>query len=154
MNDSPQNSIWGPELWMILHSAAERVGSHVNKRLPQEEERIWYGLLGSLRYSLPCPQCKKHYASYFSSHRLVFGKDALRAWLFHLHQEVNQRTSKEPFLFERVQEQYRTPFHYSKHWHVVQGQMILALRKGWCSREDIQRTARFLEELKRFYDFF
>jgi hypothetical protein len=32
--------------------------------------------------------------------------------------------------------------------------MGYSLRLGWSSRDDIQRTIRTLQELKRFYDFF
>jgi hypothetical protein len=151
--DSPQNHIWGPALWMLLHSSVERFG--YSPTLPTEEQRIWNGLLRSLQYSLPCPLCKKHYTTYLASRPLVFTKSALRLWLYHLHYEVNQRTGKSTTMsLEEVEEVYRTPFQFTRYYPIVLSQMMKALRLGWSSREDIQRSARFFEEIKRHYDFF
>lgn len=153
--DAPQNHIWGPNLWMILHSAAERIGtSHV--KLPQEELRIWAGLLSSLRHSLPCPVCKKHFTAYFSSTPVkTFNREFIRNWLYNLHCQVNDRTEKRvEITIEQIPEIYSKPFNFSAHFRVVAEQMNRALRLGWSSRNDIQKSARFFEELKRFYDFF
>ena len=151
--ESPQNSIWGPELWMILHSSAERIGTKAT-RLPKEESRIWVGLLRSLQYSLPCPLCKKHYTAYsISSPLSSITRESVRSWLETLHHQVNQRTEKQEFT-ESIYEKYKQPFHFSKHYSIVAKHMSHAVRLGWCSREDVQRTARFFEEMKRFYDFF
>ena len=153
--DSPQNHIWGPNLWMILHSAAERIGtSHV--KLPQEELRIWTGLLSSLRHSLPCPVCKKHFTAYFSSTPVkTFNREFIRNWLYNLHCQVNDRTEKRTEItIEQIPEIYSKPFNFSAHFRIVTEQMNRALRLGWTSRNDIQKTVRLSEELKRFYDFF
>jgi hypothetical protein len=153
--DAPQNHIWGPNLWMILHSAAERIGtSHI--KLPQEELRIWTGLLSSLRHSLPCPVCKKHFTAYFSSTPVkTFNREFIRNWLYNLHCQVNDRTEKENTItIEQIPEIYSKPFNFSAHFRVVAEQMNRALRLGWSSRDDIQKSFRFFEELKRFYDFF
>ena len=153
--DAPQNHIWGPNLWMILHSAAERIGtSHV--KLPQEELRIWTGLLSSLRHSLPCPVCKKHFTAYFSSTPVkTFNREFIRNWLYNLHCQVNDRTEKRvEITIEQIPEIYSKPFNFSAHFRVVTEQMNRALRLGWSSRDDIQKTVRLSEELKRFYDFF
>jgi hypothetical protein len=153
--DAPQNDIWGPELWMILHSAAERIGtSHV--KLPQEELRIWTGLLSSLRFSLPCPICKKHFTAYLLSTPIkTFNREFIRNWLYNIHCQVNDRTEKgNTITIEQIPEIYSKPFNFSAHFRVVTEQMNRALRLGWSSRSDIQKTVRVFEELKRFYDFF
>ena len=131
--EAPQNHIWGPALWMILHSAAERIGIQLLQRLPQEEIRIWTNLLSSLRYSLPCPLCKKHYTDYFNSHPIQ-SKDEIRNWLYQLHSHVNQQTGKPSTLSLE--------------------QMMQGVRFGRCNHVDLQRTVRCLEEMKRFYEFF
>jgi hypothetical protein len=154
--DSPQNHIWGPRLWLILHSAAERIGVNHLKRLPQEESRIWSNLLSSLRYSLPCPQCKKHYTSYYGSYPLsTFNREFIRNWLYVLHCHVNDRTEKQNTVsIDKIPEIYGQPFNFSEQFGIVSKEMVKALRMGWSSREDIQRSVRCFEELKRFYDFF
>ena len=154
--ESPQNHIWGPALWTLLHSSAERIGLQQLKRLPQEESRIWINVLSSLRYSLPCPLCKKHFTAYFSNNPIVHvEKDSIREWLFQLHERVNQQTSKPyTITIDALPEIYGIPFQYTVYSKTVSSHMILAMRKGWCSREDVQRTIRCMEELRRFYDFF
>jgi len=148
------NSIWGPALWLILHSACERIGVHNMKKLPQEESRIWLGLLQRLRYSLPCPQCKKHYNALFSGNPItVITRDSVRRWLFHLHNQVNQRLEK-PVFSEESLTQYEAIFNFSQQYEIVQGQMLAAVRQGWSSHDDVQQTLRILTEMKCFYDFF
>ena len=147
------NSIWGPALWTILHTACEQIGVHDIKKLPQEESRIWLGLLQSLRYSLPCPQCKKHYTTFFTDKPIaIITRESVRRWLYHLHNQVNQRLEKLSFP-ETSLAQYQTLFNFSHQYEIIQGQMFAAVRQGWSSHEDVQRTLRFLMEMKCFYDF-
>ena len=154
--DSPQNHIWGPQLWIILHSATERIGLPQLTRLPQEEMRIWTTLLSSLRYSLPCPLCKKHYSEYILSTPITSVNPIfIRNWLFNLHCQVNNRTEKSNTItIEQLPEIYSKPFNFTAHFKIVVEQMNRAVRLGWSSRNDIQKTIRLFEELKRFYDFF
>ncbi len=154
--DSPQTALWGPALWNLLHFSTERVGSRRLHRLPHEEARIWSHLLSRLAYSLPCPQCKKHYQLYLSTHPLsVSTKEELRRWLWRLHEEVNQRTGKASTVtLEEVEGRYSVPFAFSSYASVVLHHMRLAVQRGWCAREDVVLTGRFLEEMRRFYDFF
>lgn len=154
--ESPQNSIWGPELWIVLHSAAERIGSKSLNRLPLEEMRIWSTLLSGLRYFLPCPQCKKHYADYYSTHPIPrLDKKTMREWLYHLHQNINAQQGKDTSMtLEQVEEKYSQPFHFTRHIAIVRSQVGAAIRLKWVEHVDMQRTMRTLEELRRFYDFF
>lgn len=154
--ESPQTHIWGPNLWMILHSAAERIGSQVLKRLPNEEARIWNGLLASFRFSLPCPLCKRHYTEFISSHPLpLITREGIRNWLYILHTQVNDRTAKStPITIEQISETYNVPFNFTHHYTILSQQMLQSIRIGWSVRNDIERSLRFLQELKRFYDFF
>ena len=154
--DSPQNHIWGPHLWMILHSSAERIGTKNLNRLPQEESRLWINLLGSLRYSLPCPLCKKHYTAYFSTVPIIsITQLFIRGWLYNLHNQVNNQTGKPNTIsIEDIPEIYSKPFNFTAHYDIIIEQMNRALRVGWCTRNDIQRTIRHFQEFKRFYDFF
>lgn len=154
--DSPQNHIWGPQLWIILHSAAEKIGLPKLTRLPQEESRIWTALLASLRYSLPCPQCKKHYTEYYTNNPITtINSSTIRIWLYNLHCQVNSRTGKpNTITIEQIPEIYNKPFNFTLHFNIVVEQMQKAVRFNWSSRIDIQRSIRLFEELKRFYDFF
>jgi hypothetical protein len=154
--ENPQPAIWGPELWMVLHSAAERIGSKPLYHLPLEEMRIWSTLLSSFRFTLPCPQCKKHYADYYLTHPIPrLDKKTMREWLYHLHQAVNAQQHKNmSFTLEQAEEHYSKPFHFSRHVGIVRNQMVSAIKLKWVEHVDMQRTMRTLEEMRRFYDFF
>lgn len=150
------NTLWGPALWMLLHSSAERFGTKALHRLPQEESRIWSHLLLSLRFSLPCPHCKKHYQTYLSQYPFsARSRDEVRIWLYRLHDTVNQRLQKAHTLsLTEVEEKYSEPFCFSKHRGDFIEQVRVAVQQGWCSHIDMGNTYRALEEMKRFYDFF
>lgn len=154
--NSINNAIWGPALWTILHSSAERFGTKALHRLPQEEFRIWSHLLQSLRYSLPCPHCKKHYQSYITHHPFsARNKDEARLWLYRLHESVNQRLQKNNTLsLTEVEEKYSSPFCFSEHMSRIIQQVRAAVQHGWCLHTDMMNLYRALEEMKRFYDFF
>ena len=147
----PQNNIWGPHLWLILHSLAERIGSKHHPRIPMEETHVWNGLLSSLRYSLPCPKCKKHYSNYYLSNPISSIAE-IRLWLYNLHSRVNDITGKQSITIEQLSELYSKDFNFSYHYSFIFEQMNNALRVGWCSRNDIQRTFRFLNEIQLFYE--
>ena len=149
--ETPNNNIWGPALWLILHSSAERIGSIPNN----DEIRIWSRLLLSLRFSLPCPLCKKHYQSYIKLHPIVYiTKDTIRLWLFNLHTYVNLSLQKENnILFEELKDHYSKDFCYNYSYQIINHQIILSLKLGRIIREDAIRTFRLLEELKRLYNF-
>jgi hypothetical protein len=150
--EAPQNSVWGPALWKLLHFSAERIGLPVI-RLPREEERLWRGLLHSLALSLPCPLCKKHYVLYDRSRPLVFSKEGVRSWLYHLHEEVNQRLGSPSFA-EDIGTVYGVPFAFSTYSAVFVEHMRRGIRHGTVKQADMVRTIRCLEERKRYYDFF
>ena len=153
--DSPQNTIWGPHLWTLLHSANEKIG-HPHTRLANEETRLWTNLFTSLRYALPCPLCKKHYNIYYASHPItVITRDSVRTWLYNLHNDINTRLGKDvQITIDKLPEIYSTPINYTYHLNTISQEMNKAIRLDWCSREDIQRAIRFLQEIRRFYDFF
>jgi hypothetical protein len=148
--------MWGPALWRVLHFSAERIGTKSLHRLPQEERRLWSNLLTNLRYSLPCPQCKKHYQQYYSLHPITsFTKEEIRMWLYHLHQSVNERTAKPDSISpDELETMYCVPFCFSALMKEIVPQFRIGLQRGWTSREDLMKTFRDLEEMKRFYDFF
>lgn len=153
--ESPQNHIWGPALWMILHSSTERIGFVVLRKLPEEEKRIWISLLNSLRFSIPCPSCKLHYNMYLSKNPIYsFTRESIRQWLFKLHNEVNIRLKRTNDLtLEQVSEYYSRDFHFTHCYKIVESQMVLSQRLQWTKREDVQKTLRILNEMQRFYTF-
>jgi hypothetical protein len=151
--EQPQNHIWGPALWLILHSSAERIGTTPKYNLPHEETRIWIGLLNSLRYSLPCPLCKKHYTSYLLSKPIYsVDKASITTWLFQLHTAVNNKLGREnPMTMEQSSEHYSKEFDYNHCYRIIETQMNRSLQLNISQRDDVLRTLRYLKELQRLY---
>ena len=154
--DLLQNHIWGPALWRILHFSVERLGTKSLHRLPHEERRLWSNLLNNLRFSLPCPQCKQHYQQFLSSHPISsFTKKDIRLWLYELHQSVNKRNQKpDTISADELEGIYSIPFCFSEQMKSIVPQFRIGLQRGWTSRDDLIKTLRDLEEIRRFYDFF
>lgn len=88
---------WGPPLWRLLHTCAEKLGVHTNRLLVADEQRAWIQLLRSIEHVLPCVKCQVHFRAWKRVHHLELfaqrqGDDlrrAAREWLWALHEEVN-----------------------------------------------------------------
>jgi hypothetical protein len=95
-----QPSIWGPPLWRVLHTCAERLGKQKFVLLAEDEKRVWLELLRELEFVMPCAVCKKHYKERCKKHACPFPIDSLkrysgeafqvaaRKWLWELHESV------------------------------------------------------------------
>ncbi len=162
--DAPQNNEWGPEMWKILHGLAEKIGQYpqINHRYitntgSKEEKRLWSILLGSLRLSLPCPLCRKHYTEYINQfspdkfiHDTNISKELVRTWLFNLHNTVNERTNKPHISIELLSELYNN-INFNHSLNIVAHHMRRGLGKQWVARDDIIRTIRVIKEMFAFY---
>lgn len=94
-----QNSEWGPLLWRILHTCAEKLGRQTVPSLHADEQRAWIQLLRVTEGIMPCALCRKHYGGWKkrrplealqSGNRETF-REAARRWLWDLHEDVNAR---------------------------------------------------------------
>lgn len=91
-----QISEWGPHIWKVLHSMAERAGTSVTEL---DEIRAWINVLRLTEGVLPCAMCRAHYRQWRQSHPLEdflgsrgeFFRDRVREWLWGLHDAVNER---------------------------------------------------------------
>jgi hypothetical protein len=84
--------IWGPPLWRLLHSLAERLGRQTIPLVATDEKRAWVNLLKLVGQVMPCVKCRTHYREW--SVRQPLGasyaiRDDARRWLWALHNEVN-----------------------------------------------------------------
>lgn len=91
--DDIKPSTWGYPMWRILHSLTELTGRQVNKFLDQDEYYAWKSVLNILHTCLPCALCREHYIGYIRENPYesiisasgLARKNALREWLFNLH---------------------------------------------------------------------
>ena len=157
--DGPVTTEWGPALWSLFHTFAEKTGFKTTQLKEDEEKRRWRSFLMSLRACIPCPRCRKHYEDYIRLHPLegVFrlkGAEwgaTLRHWLWTFHNEVRVSSSQPvDFPIEKLAEIYRS---------VAAEQVFLwkqtlqnNIRKGMFLRlyvrDDMIHCIRLLEELQ------
>lgn len=112
--DYPVASHWGPPLWGLLHTLAERVSTSPTT---QEDKHLWNHALTALPKVIPCPECREHAVGWMAAHPVaeymaLTTKVDRRTWLidwFHaFHESVNARLGKPPFEKARLHELYRT----------------------------------------------
>ena len=96
-------AVWGPSMWRILHSLAERLGKQSNMLLIQDEQRAWINFIRAVEPAIPCKRCRAHFRDWMVTHRLTesANKANAREWLWGLHSEVNkERRIPNPDLYE------------------------------------------------------
>lgn len=87
-------NIWGPHLWIFLHSMSFTYAENRLKATTKEKKHM-YNFLESLQYVLPC-LCKYNYKKHFKNNppRLDTRRD-LFEWLIDLHNVVNLDYNKK-----------------------------------------------------------
>ena len=88
-------SEWGPPLWRVLHTWAERLGRQTIPVMAADERRAWVNVLRAIESAMPCAKCRLHFKAWRLKHpyeRFLTAYDIradAREWLWSLHQEVN-----------------------------------------------------------------
>jgi len=102
-------SIWGPPLWIVLHTASLAKATHSRTIMSQ-----WRDILNALRSGLPCPDCSAHYNLWFKTHPLRYnliplrGSNPIVRWMLDLHNDVNLRTGRSVWTIEQLESAYRS----------------------------------------------
>lgn len=108
----PQNEEWGPTVWRILHTLAERGGLQKDKLLQADEGRSWPLFVKTLGPMLPCPYCRDHLAEWMIYHPFNLPTENsewnfyIRTWFYELHESVNARLQKPSFSFDQLKTTY------------------------------------------------
>jgi hypothetical protein len=100
-----QRDTWGPCLWKILHTFANRSGSITNKILEDDEAHAWINVFKTLDNIMPCDLCIQHYKAALKktniNELLITRGLARNRWLtefwYNLHNDVNSRSNKSTF---------------------------------------------------------
>lgn len=107
---------WGNPLWKILHSLTESLGNQQNTILAGDEAHEMVFLLRDLEKVMPCQLCRQHYNVWRKEHPLeklavLRGpalRDAVRKWLFDLHETVNRdRKINSGITLEQIPQLYK-----------------------------------------------
>lgn len=111
----PSNRDWGPFLWTVLHGIAEKLGRQTIEIMASDEAREMVFVLRSLEHIMPCEKCRKHYHDYlkknpvdeFANRRGETLRQAVRQWLWKLHEAVNERNGVASFPIEELTPRYQ-----------------------------------------------
>lgn len=92
----PRNNEWGPILWDMLHGAVEKLANTTIKQIQDDQRREMVMVLRYTETVMPCALCRGHYKEWRGKHpidrfpeEMSAFKEAVRNWLFNLHQEIN-----------------------------------------------------------------
>lgn len=103
--DYPVTDNWGPVLWAVLHTLANKSG-HVSTPLFRDDERRqWANIINGLPKIIPCPNCREHAEVWillnpFTAIKTIPDSELhewIVSWVFNFHESVNARTGKLPF---------------------------------------------------------
>jgi hypothetical protein len=96
--------IWGPAVWFLFHTLAEKVREEVFSTIRIELLNNIY----SISVNLPCPMCATHAKEYLDkvNFNRIQTKEDLKNMLFQFHNEVNKRKNITLFPREELDEKY------------------------------------------------
>ena len=99
-------SIWGPQLWYIMHLISFEYPIN-----PTEyDKRIYHDFYTSLKDVIPCEDCKKHYREHITRYPLtphLDSRDNLVKWVIQVHNFVNTSLGKPTLSIEQVMMIYK-----------------------------------------------
>lgn len=108
----PFNEEWGPRLWLVLHTLAERAGKQDSIITRSDEQRAWPLFLKELPSIIPCPQCKEHCQEYLKTTPFQLPNDYyewrnyIPNYFYVFHESLNRRLGKPSFPKEDLSKTY------------------------------------------------
>jgi hypothetical protein len=109
----PKTTEWGPLIWKILHTLAEKAGRQSNTILQADEMRAWILFVKHLPTVLPCEDCRGHAKIYIAEHPFEPPESYpawnlyVRMYLYTFHEAVNTRLEKPSFPFSSLASTYK-----------------------------------------------
>jgi hypothetical protein len=107
---------WGNPLWKVLHSITESLGNQKIAILANDEANEIVFLLRDVEKIMPCALCRNHYHEWRRDHPLeqlaalrgVALREAVRKWLYDLHENVNKsRKIESGITLEQIPDLYK-----------------------------------------------
>ena len=103
--------IWGPHLWLSLHTITFGYPDNPN----MDEKNNYYQFFKSLAFVLPCKYCRDSYTHFINTEPTVLTmqifdeRNKLTKWLYDLHNRVNDKLNvKYNVTYEDVVEKYES----------------------------------------------
>ena len=100
-------SVWGPSLWMTLHTVSLNYPTHPTATQRKQYKRFF----DTLQHVLPCGKCRDNLTSNLCTTRYgahVFqNRDTLSRWVYDLHKCVNAMLGKDtPVTYTKMRHTY------------------------------------------------
>ena len=96
-------NIWGPPAWLFLHS----ITFNYPKNPSENDKNNYNTFFNSLKYVIPCPICKEHYAKNLLKLPIRLNtRDDLIRWLIDIHNSVNKSNNKPVLSYQEVYDKY------------------------------------------------
>jgi hypothetical protein len=111
----PKTLEWGPLIWNILHTLADKSGKQANNILQADEQRTWPLVIKHLPAILPCEECRAHATQYIKDFPFQPPESYpawnlyIRTYFYTFHESVNTRLGKPSFPFSALAETYKDP---------------------------------------------
>jgi len=93
---------WGPPLWTLLHTLAERIGKSGAAFLDTDQARDMDSVVTLLPLVIPCAECQAHCRAYLTAHPFTSIKYTgpalsvhVRTWLLDFHNAVRTANKQE-----------------------------------------------------------
>ena len=150
----PKTTEWGPIIWKILHTLAERAGKQTNEILKGDEMRTWFLFVKALAPILPCDECRGHATTYIAEHPFE-PPESYNAWSLYVrtyfytfHEAVNERLEKPSFPFSSLADTYRSSGELTKWVNDLQKLMMSAMKLNGMHMKAWQTWQNHLKMLK------
>jgi hypothetical protein len=122
--------------------------------LIQDEQRAWIHFIRSVENVIPCKRCKAHFRAWLQKNRPESAviKEAARAWLWGIHDEVNkERTVVGPTL-EDMEGLYgkRTTYDITRDAEECIGHLLQAVQRTIIAAEPFRVFKYRLSLLRKF----
>ena len=111
----PQNEEWGPLLWLVLHTLAEKAGKQDNLLTKGDEQRAWPLFMKTFAPIIPCPYCRDHCVEYQKTNPFelpqdyTMWKNYIPLYFYQFHESVNQRLGKPSYPITELSKNYKDP---------------------------------------------
>ncbi len=151
----PSNKDWGPFLWTFLHGIAEKLGRQSTEILAADEAREMTLVLRGLEQAMPCEKCRMHFHDYmkknpveeFPKKRGETLRQAVRIWLWKLHEAVNEKNGAPSFPQEDLTPRYENAA-LAESFRIFSEVVKRAIASGTVASEPVKSFRRHVSFLR------
>ena len=130
----PKTLEWGPLIWKLLHTFAEKSGKQTNVILQADERRVWPLIVKHLPSILPCEECRAHASQYIKDVPFQPPESYpawnlyIRTYFYTFHEVVNVRLEKPSFEFTALTETYKSTGPLTQWFKELEEMMLRAMK--------------------------